>query len=195
MKAIVKSKPEPGIWMEDVPVPAIGPNDVLIKMHKTAICGTDVHIYNWDEWARRTIPVPMTIGHEFAGEIVKLGSEVAGFQPGDRVSGEGHITCGHCRNCRAGRRHLCRNTVGVGVNRAGCFAEFMALPASNAFKLPPVITDEIASVLDPLGNATHTALAFDLVGYESLGQKAGEIAKDAAAFVEFCARLCETHAR
>jgi threonine 3-dehydrogenase len=143
--------------MEQIPEPSYGPNDVMIRMKKTAICGTDMHIWHWDEWAQRTIKVPMAVGHEYAGEIVALGSEVRGLAIGDRVSGEGHITCGHCRNCRAGRRHLCRNTVGVGVNRPGCFAEYMSLPASNVFKLPAVITDEIA--LDPgsTGNATHTA--------------------------------------
>ncbi len=175
MKALVKARREPGIWMQDIESPRIGHNDVLIRMKKTAICGTDIHIYNWDAWAQKTIPVPMQVGHEYCGEIVEIGSEVAGFLPGDRVSGEGHITCGHCRNCRAGRRHLCRNTQGVGVNRPGCFAEFMVLPASNLFKLPPVITDEIASILDPLGNATHAALSFDLVGEDVLITGAGPI--------------------
>jgi threonine 3-dehydrogenase len=181
MKALVKSKAEPGIWLEQVAEPGIGPNDVLIKMRKTAICGTDVHIYNWDAWARRTIPVPMAVGHEFAGEIVEVGAEVAGFSAGDRVSGEGHITCGHCRNCRAGRRHLCRNAVGVGVNRPGCFAEYMSLPASNAFKLSPAIADDVAAVLDPFGNAAHTALSFDLVGEDVLITGAGPIGVMAAA--------------
>ena len=175
MKALVKAEREPGIWMRDIERPPVGHNDVLIRMRKTAICGTDIHIYNWDAWAQKTIPVPMQVGHEYCGEIVEVGSEVAGFAPGDRVSGEGHITCGHCRNCRAGRRHLCRNTVGVGVNRAGCFAEFMVLPASNVFKLPAAITDEIASILDPLGNATHAALSFDLVGEDVLITGAGPI--------------------
>ncbi len=175
MKALVKAKAEPGIWMEDVPVPRVGHNDVLIKVHKTAICGTDIHIYNWDHWSQQTIPVPMTVGHEFAGEVVEIGSEVQGFQIGERVSGEGHITCGHCRNCRAGRRHLCRNTVGVGVNRPGCFAEYLSIPATNAFPLPDEITDDIASILDPLGNATHTALSFDMVGEDVLITGAGPI--------------------
>lgn len=175
MKALVKARREPGIWMQDIESPRIGHNDVLIRMKKTAICGTDIHIYNWDAWAQKTVPVPMQVGHEYCGEIVEIGSEVAGFLPGDRVSGEGHITCGHCRNCRAGRRHLCRNTQGVGVNRPGCFAEFMVLPASNLFKLPSVITDEIASILDPLGNATHAALSFDLVGEDVLITGAGPI--------------------
>jgi threonine 3-dehydrogenase len=175
MKALVKVSREPGIWMRDIEPPRVGHNDVLIRMKKTAICGTDIHIYNWDAWAQKTIPVPMQVGHEYCGEIVEIGSEVAGFAPGDRVSGEGHITCGHCRNCRAGRRHLCRNTVGVGVNRPGCFAEYMVLPASNVFKLTPAITDEIASILDPLGNATHAALSFDLVGEDVLITGAGPI--------------------
>lgn len=175
MKALVKAKAEPGIWMQDVPEPSIGHNDVLIRMRKTAICGTDMHIFNWDEWARRTIRVPMAIGHEYCGEIVAIGSEVRGLAIGDRVSGEGHITCGYCRNCRAGRRHLCRNTVGVGVDRAGCFAEYMALPAANVFKLPGAIGDDVAAILDPLGNATHTALSFGLVGEDVLITGAGPI--------------------
>jgi threonine 3-dehydrogenase len=181
MKALVKRKAEPGIWMEDIPEPAPGHNDVLIRVNKTAICGTDIHIYNWDEWAARTIPVPMAVGHEFSGVIEEVGGEVRGLKPGDRVSGEGHITCGHCRNCRAGRRHLCRNTVGVGVNRQGCFAEYLVIPASNVFVLPEVITDDIASILDPLGNATHTALSFDLVGEDVLITGAGPIGIMAAA--------------
>jgi len=171
----VKAKAEPGIWMQDVPEPQIGHNDVLIRMRRTAICGTDMHIYNWDDWAQRTIKVPMAVGHEYSGEIVALGSEVRGFEVGDRVSGEGHITCGHCRNCRAGRRHLCRNTVGVGVNRPGCFAEYMSLPAVNVFKLPDAIDDDIASILDPFGNATHTALSFGVVGEDVLITGAGPI--------------------
>src|SRR5258706_507344 len=157
MRALVKAKAEKGIWMEQIPEPSYGPTAVRIRMKKTAICGTDMHIWHWDEWAQRTIKVPMAVGHEYAGEIVALGSEVRGLAIGDRVSGEGHITCGHCRNCRAGRRHLCRNTVGVGVNRPGCFAEYMSLPASNVFKLSAAISDEIASILDPFGNATHHA--------------------------------------
>lgn len=175
MKALVKAKAEKGIWMQSIPEPTIGPNDVLIKMRKTAICGTDIHIWHWDEWAQRTIPVPMAVGHEYCGEIVDLGSEVRGLKIGDRVSGEGHITCGYCRNCRAGRRHLCRNTEGVGVNRPGCFAEYMALPASNVFKLPDSVSDDIASILDPFGNATHTALSFNLVGEDVLITGAGPI--------------------
>ena len=181
MKALVKSKAEPGIWMEDVPIPEIGHNDVLVRIHKTAICGTDVHIYNWDSWSRATIPVPMTVGHEFAGEITAMGGEVKGFEIGERVSGEGHITCGHCRNCRAGRRHLCRNTVGVGVNRPGSFAEYLSLPAVNVFPLPDDISDDLGAILDPLGNATHTALSFDLVGEDVLITGAGPIGIMAAA--------------
>ena len=181
MKALSKLRPEPGIWLTDVPEPEVGHNDILIKIHKTAICGTDVHIYNWDEWSQKTIPVPMVVGHEYAGEIVAVGQEVQGYKIGDRVSGEGHITCGHCRNCRAGRRHLCRNTVGVGVNRPGCFAEYLSLPAVNAFKLPDNISDEMASVFDPFGNAVHTALSFDLVGEDVLITGAGPIGIMAAA--------------
>ena len=158
---------------------------MLIRVKRTAICGTDMHIYNWDAWAQKTIPVPMAVGHEYCGEIVEIGSEVSGFSPGDRVSGEGHITCGYCRNCRAGRRHLCRNTVGVGVNRPGCFAEYVVIPAFNAFKLPAAIDDEIAAILDPLGNAVHTALAFDVVGEDVLITGAGPIGIMAAAIVRF----------
>ncbi len=175
MKALVKTKAGPGLEMQQIAEPTIGPNDVLIRMRKTAICGTDMHIWHWDEWAQRTVPVGMQVGHEYCGEIVEMGSEVRGLAVGDRVSGEGHITCGHCRNCRAGRRHLCRNTAGVGVNRPGCFAEYMALPASNVFKLPPVIDDELASILDPFGNATHTALSFGVVGEDVLITGAGPI--------------------
>ena len=158
---------------EEKPTP--GPNDVLIQIRKTSICGTDVHIYNWDEWAQRTIPVPMTIGHEYMGVIADMGSEVRGFSVGDRVSGEGHITCGHCRNCRAGRRHLCRNAVGVGVDRPGAFAEYLVLPASNAFRLPDAIPDDWAAILDPFGNAVHTALSFSMVGEDVLITGAGPI--------------------
>ena len=181
MKALSKLRPEPGIWLTDVPEPEVGHNDILIKIRKTAICGTDVHIYNWDEWSQKTIPAPMVVGHEYAGEIVAVGQEVQGYKIGDRVSGEGHITCGHCRNCRAGRRHLCRNTVGVGVNRPGCFAEYLSLPAVNAFKLPDNISDDLASIFDPFGNAVHTALSFDLVGEDVLITGAGPIGIMAAA--------------
>ena len=175
MKALVKAKPEPGVWMDEVPVPEIGPAEVLIKIRKTAICGTDVHIYNWDDWSQKTVPVPMTIGHEYVGDIVAVGQEVEDFAPGDRVSGEGHIVCGRCRNCRAGREHLCRDTRGVGVNRAGAFAEYLAIPAHNAYKLPADLPDEIAAILDPFGNAAHTALSFDLVGEDVLITGAGPI--------------------
>ena len=181
MKVLAKLKAEKGIWMTDMPEPMMGPNDVLIKIKKTAICGTDMHIYNWDEWAQKTVPVPMQVGHEFSGEIVAIGSEVKGFKIGDRVSGEGHLTCGHCRNCRAGRRHLCRNTVGVGVNRPGCFAEYLSIPALNVFLLPDDISDELAAILDPFGNATHTALSFDLVGEDVLITGAGPIGTMAVA--------------
>ena len=175
MKALAKLKPEEGIWMTDVPEPELGVNDIMIKIRKTAICGTDVHIYNWDEWSQKTIKVPMVVGHEYSGVVVGVGREVRGFKEGDRVSGEGHITCGHCRNCRAGRTHLCRNTTGVGVNRSGCFAEYLSIPAFNAFKLPDNISDDVASVFDPLGNAVHTALSFDLVGEDVLITGAGPI--------------------
>jgi threonine 3-dehydrogenase len=181
MKALVKKHARPGLWMEDVPVPHVGPNDVLIRIKKTAICGTDVHIYDWDEWAQKTIPVPMVTGHEYVGVIEAVGDEVADYKAGDRVTGEGHITCGHCRNCRAGRRHLCRNTLGVGVNRPGCFGEFLSLPAANVFKLPPDIPDELGAIFDPYGNATHTALSFDLVGEDVLITGAGPIGCMAAA--------------
>ncbi|MFZ9034804.1 MAG: L-threonine 3-dehydrogenase [Francisellaceae bacterium] len=175
MKALSKLKAEPGIWMTDLPMPKVGHNDVLIRVKKTAICGTDLHIYLWDEWAQKTIPVPMAVGHEFVGEIVEVGCEVAGFKPGDRVSGEGHITCGFCRNCRAGKRHLCRNTVGVGVNRQGAFAEYLSIPAANVFKIPDFVPDDIASMFDPFGNAVHTALSFDMIGEDVLITGAGPI--------------------
>jgi len=181
MKALVKQQAARGIWLTDIPEPTVGPNDVLIEIAKTAICGTDMHIYNWDAWAQKTIPVPMAVGHEYCGRIVEVGSEVKGLRPGDRVSGEGHITCGYCRNCRAGRRHLCRNTVGVGVNRPGAFAEYLAIPADNAFKLSDSIPDDVASILDPFGNATHTALAFNVVGEDVLITGAGPIGIMAAA--------------
>lgn len=175
MKALVKSKAEPGIWLEDIPIPEVGHNDVRIKIVKTAVCGTDLHIVNWDAWAAATIPVGMQIGHEFVGIVDALGSEVRGLEVGQRVSGEGHITCGHCRNCRAGRRRFCRNTVGVGVNRPGAFAEYLVIPAGNAFPIPDEIPDRIGTILDPLGNATHTALSFNLVGEDVLITGAGPI--------------------
>jgi threonine 3-dehydrogenase len=181
MKALAKLHPEKGMWMTISPKPDVGHNDLLIKIRKTAICGTDMHIYNWDEWSQKTIPVPMIVGHEYVGEVVGIGQEVRGFKLGDRVSGEGHITCGHCRNCRAGRRHLCRNTSGVGVNRQGAFAEFLVIPAFNAFKIPDNISDELAAIFDPFGNAVHTALSFDLVGEDVLITGAGPIGIMAAA--------------
>lgn len=181
MKALAKLHPEKGIWMTEAEVPVAGPNDLLIKIRKTAICGTDIHIFQWDEWSQNTIPVPMIVGHEYVGEVVDMGQEVRGFEIGDRVSGEGHITCGHCRNCRAGRRHLCRNTVGVGVDRQGAFAEYLAIPAFNAFKIPDNISDELAAIFDPFGNAVHTALSFNLTGEDVLITGAGPIGIMAAA--------------
>ncbi|WP_298774951.1 L-threonine 3-dehydrogenase [uncultured Shewanella sp.] len=181
MKALSKLKAEPGIWMIDAPKPQLGPNDLLIKIRKTAICGTDVHIYKWDEWSQNTIPVPMIIGHEYVGTVIEIGQEVKGYAVGDRVSGEGHITCGYCRNCRGGRTHLCRNTSGVGVNRDGAFAEYLVIPAFNAFKIPSDISDDLAAVFDPFGNAVHTALSFDLVGEDVLITGAGPIGIMAAA--------------
>ncbi len=183
MKALSKQYAEPGIWMIEAPEPEPGPNDVLIRIHRTSECGTDLHIYQWDEWARHTVPVPMITGHEYSGEIVALGQEVRGFEVGDRVSGEGHITCGNCRNCRAGQRHLCRNTVGVGVERQGAFADYMILPAFNLFKLPDEISYDLAAIFDPFGNAVHTALAFDVVGEDVLITGAGPIGIMAAAVV------------
>ena len=185
MRALIKAHAERGIWMQDVPQPSIGHNDVLIQVKRSAVCGTDIHIFQWDDWAKSTIQVPTTIGHEFYGEIVECGSEVKGFVVGDRVSAEGHITCGVCRNCRAGRRHLCMNTLGVGVNRNGAFAEYVSVPAFNVFKLPPSITDDMAAILDPLGNATHTALSFDLVGEDVLITGAGPIGIMAVAIARY----------
>ena len=181
MRALVKAKAEPGIWLEDIPVPEVGHNDVRIKISKTAVCGTDLHIVNWDAWAEATIPVGMQVGHEFVGVIDAIGSEVRGLEVGQRVSGEGHVTCGHCRNCRAGRRRFCRNTVGVGVNRPGAFAEYLVIPAVNAFPIPDEIPDRIATILDPLGNATHTALSYNLVGEDVLITGAGPIGMMAVA--------------
>jgi threonine 3-dehydrogenase len=175
MRALVKARPEPGLWMQQVPVPEIGHNDVLIRIHKSSICGTDVHIWNWDHWSQRTIPLGMQVGHEYVGRIAAVGSEVTGYAVGDRVTGEGHIVCGHCRHCRAGQRHLCSQSVGVGVNRPGAFAEYLSLPASNLFRVPAGVSDEVASILDPLGNATHTALSFDMVGEDVLVTGAGPI--------------------
>lgn len=184
MNALVKKYPKPGLWLEEVDVPEVGDFDVLIKMKKTAICGTDVHIYNWDEWSQATIPVPMTVGHEFVGEIVEIGKNVSGYKIGDLVSGEGHIVCGHCRNCLAGRRHLCKNTMGVGVNRTGIFAEYASIPASNVWLCDPSIPEEILSIFDPLGNAAHTALSFDLLGEDVLITGAGPIGMMAAAIAK-----------
>ena len=181
MKALSKLHARPGIWMVDAAMPEFGHNDLLIKINKTAICGTDMHIFNWDEWSQNTIPVPMIVGHEYVGQVIEVGQEVRGFKKGDRVSGEGHITCGHCRNCRAGRVHLCRNTVGVGVNRQGAFAEYLVIPAYNAFKIPDNISDDLAAIFDPFGNAVHTALSFNLTGEDVLITGAGPIGIMAAA--------------
>ncbi len=181
MKALVKKKAEPGIWMDEVPVPEIGINDVLIKIKKTSICGTDVHIYNWDDWAKKTIPVPMVVGHEYVGTIEAIGSNVQDVKIGELVSGEGHIVCGHCRNCRAGRRHLCPNTKGVGVNRPGSFAEYLSIPVTNVWHCDPKISTDILSIFDPFGNATHTALSFELLGEDVLITGAGPIGIMAAA--------------
>ncbi|WP_428087215.1 L-threonine 3-dehydrogenase [Candidatus Thioglobus sp.] len=175
MKALVKKQAEVGIWLEEMPMPEVGNNDVLVKVKKTAICGTDIHIYNWDEWAQKTIPVPMITGHEFAGEIVELGASVTDLRVGDIVSGEGHITCGRCRNCLAGRKHLCPNTFGIGVNRTGCFAEYLAIPAENVFKPSKPISTDLLACFDPYGNAVHTALSFNMVGEDVLITGAGPI--------------------
>lgn len=181
MKALVKSKREPGLWLEEISVPKPESDEVLIKILRTSICGTDVHIYNWDEWAQQTIPVPMAVGHEFVGEIAEVGKSVHGFKPGDLVSGEGHLVCGHCRNCLAGRRHLCKNTSGVGVNRPGAFAEYITIPLTNVWSCDPSISLDILSCLDPLGNAVHTALTFDILGEDVLITGAGPIGCMAAA--------------
>jgi threonine 3-dehydrogenase len=183
MKALVKSRAEAGLWLEDVPEPEIGLNDVLIKVDRTGICGTDVHIYKWDEWARKTIPVPMVVGHEFVGEIVDVGSNVSDFHPGEIVSGEGHVVCGRCRNCLAGRRHLCAHTRGIGVNRPGAFAEYLALPMTNVWHHDPAIDRDVAAIFDPFGNAVHTALSFPVLGEDVLITGAGPIGIMAAAVV------------
>jgi len=180
MKALVKAEAEEGIWLQDMPEPECGNNDVIVKIHKTAICGTDIHIYNWDEWAQKTIPVPMITGHEYAGEIVEVGQNVTDLSVGDIVSGEGHITCGRCRNCLAGRIHLCPNTIGVGVNRTGSFAEYVSIPAKNIFKPSREISTDLLSVFDPYGNAVHTALSFNMVGEDVLITGAGPIGSMAA---------------
>jgi threonine 3-dehydrogenase len=175
MKALVKSKREPGLWLEDIEAPSPGMNDVLIRVHRAGICGTDVHIYKWDDWAQRTIPVPMAIGHEFVGEVVEAGSNVADFHPGDIVSGEGHVVCGRCRNCLAGRRHLCAHTMGVGVNRPGAFAEHIVLPMTNIWRHAPTVDLDIAAIFDPFGNAVHTALSFPVLGEDVLVTGCGPI--------------------
>jgi len=183
MKALVKSKREPGLWLEDVPPPTIGINDVLIRVRRVGICGTDLHIYNWDEWAQRTIPVPMVIGHEFVGEIVETGSNVSDFHPGNIVTGEGHVVCGRCRNCLAGRRHLCAHTMGVGVNRSGAFADYIAVPMTNIWRHKDNIDLDIAAIYDPFGNAVHTALSFPVLAEDVLITGAGPIGIMAAEVV------------
>ena len=183
MKALVKREAEPGLWLEDVPMPEIGINDVLIEVFRTGICGTDVHIYRWDEWARKTVPVPLVIGHEFVGRIVELGSNVKDFRTDDIVSGEGHVVCGRCRNCMAGRRHLCMDTAGIGVNRPGAFAEYIALPVTNVWHHDSEIPADVQAIFDPLGNAVHTALTFPVLGEDVLITGAGPIGIMAAAVV------------
>ncbi len=185
MKALVKVRPEKGLWMEDIPIPHVGVNDVLIKIKKNAICGTDLHIYEWDAWSQKTIKTPMTIGHEYVGEIVEKGKGVKNVKIGDRVTGEGHIACGHCRNCRRGKLHVCENTIGIGVNRDGAFAEYLSLPAENVVHLDPRISDEMATIMDPFGNATHTALSFPVIGEDVLITGAGLIGSMATAIARF----------
>ncbi|MEI6077077.1 MAG: L-threonine 3-dehydrogenase [Verrucomicrobiota bacterium] len=180
MKALVKKESKPGLWLQDVPEPTIGINDVLIRVDRTGICGTDLHIYKWDAWAQKTIPVPMVVGHEFVGEIVEVGSNVSDFKPGDVVSAEGHVVCGRCRNCLAGRRHLCKDTKGIGVNRTGAFAEYISVPMTNVWHHQPGIDRDVASIFDPFGNAVHTALSFDLLGEDVLITGAGPIGVMAA---------------
>ena len=186
MKALVKKHAKEGLWLEDVPVPEVGNNDVLVKIQKTAICGTDIHIYNWDEWAQKTIPVPMTIGHEFAGVVADMGGNVEDLNIGDVVSGEGHIVCERCRNCLAGRRHLCPNTIGIGVNRTGCFAEYLSIPAKNVFRPNTAIPTDVLACFDPYGNAVHTALSFNMVGEDVLITGAGPIGIMAAMVAAHC---------
>ncbi len=185
MKALVKAKAEKGIWMQEVPIPVVGPNDVLIKVSKSAICGTDLHIYKWDEWSQKTIPVGLTIGHEYVGHVAKVGSEVSEFKEGDRVTGEGHISCGHCRNCRRGRQHICETTIGIGVNLNGSFAEYVKVPSSNVMRINAKIPDEILAIMDPFGNATHTALSFPMIGEDVLVTGAGLIGSMAVAVARF----------
>ena len=184
MKALVKAHSKPGLWLEEVRVPKPGINDVLIRVHKTGICGTDLHIYKWDAWAQKTIPVPMVVGHEFVGEVVEVGSNVSDFHTGDVVSAEGHVVCGRCRNCLAGRRHLCKDTSGIGVDRAGAFAEFISVPMTNVWHHRPDIDRNVASIFDPFGNAVHTALSFDVLGEDVLITGAGPIGIMAAAIVK-----------
>jgi threonine 3-dehydrogenase len=184
MKALVKASAEPGLWLQDVPEPQTGINDVLIKVHKTGICGTDLHIWNWDAWAQKTIPVPMVVGHEFVGEVIGVGSNVTDFHPGEIVSAEGHVVCGRCRNCLAGRRHLCKDTSGIGVNRTGAFAQFISVPMSNVWHHRAGVDEEVASIFDPFGNAVHTALAFDVLGEDVLITGAGPIGIMAVAIVK-----------
>ncbi len=186
MKALVKAKPTEGLWLQDIPIPEVGNNDVLIKILKTSICGTDVHIWNWDEWAQKTIPVPMHVGHEFVGRIECVGENVHDYRRGDLVSGEGHLVCGRCRNCLAGRRHLCAHTSGVGVNRDGAFAEYLCIPVTNVWPADPNIPLDVISCFDPLGNATHTALSFDCLGEDVLITGAGPIGIMAAAIARHC---------
>jgi threonine 3-dehydrogenase len=183
MRALVKKRAEPGLWLDEVPAPSVGINDVLLRVLRTGICGTDVHIYNWDAWARRTIPVPLVVGHEFVGRIVEVGANVHDFHPGDIVSGEGHVVCGRCRNCLAGRRHLCKDAKGVGVNRPGAFAEYLALPMTNIWVHDPAIPRDVQAIFDPFGNAVHTALSFDVLGEDVLITGAGPIGVMAAAVV------------
>lgn len=190
MKALVKHKSEPGLWLADVPMPEYGINDVLIKVDRTGICGTDLHIYNWDAWARKTIPTPLTVGHEFVGEVVEVGSNVVDFNPGDIASGEGHVVCGRCRNCMAGRRHLCADTKGIGVNRPGAFAEYIALPMTNVWRHDDSINRDIAAIFDPFGNAVHTALTFPVLGEDVLITGAGPIGCMAAAVAKYAGARC-----
>jgi threonine 3-dehydrogenase len=185
MKALVKSKPEKGLWMEEVDIPKVGVNDILVKVTKSAICGTDLHIYRWDEWSQNTIKTPMTIGHEYVGRVAEMGEGVTGFEIGERVTGEGHIACGHCRNCRRGRKHVCENTVGIGVNRNGSFAEYVVVPSSNVMKMNPAIPDDMLAIMDPFGNAAHTALSWSLIGEDVLVTGAGLIGSMCVAIAKF----------
>ncbi|MFC2096130.1 L-threonine 3-dehydrogenase [Bacteroidota bacterium] len=185
MKALVKSKPEKGLWMEEVDIPKVGVNDILIKVKKSAICGTDLHIYRWDEWSQNTIKLGMTIGHEYVGTVAEMGAGVTGFKIGERVTGEGHIACGHCRNCRRGRQHICENTVGIGVNINGSFAEYVLVPSSNVMKMNDAIPDDMLAIMDPFGNATHTALSWSLIGEDVLVTGAGLIGSMCVAIAKF----------